>query len=173
MTIDPVIVLILRFGLAWLFLAAAAHKLRSGANFRVVLATYRVMPGWLVPVAAWLIVVVELAIGAGALMQYPRAFAAAALVLIGYASVIGLNLARGRRFIDCGCGGTTQPLSVGLLIRNVVLALGALVALSPTLLRPLGWLDIFSVVVGSAVLGGIYAAVNELLAARARLEEWV
>ncbi len=36
-----------------------------------------------------------------------------------------LNLLRGRRFIDCGCGGAAQPLSIGLVLRNVVLAIGA------------------------------------------------
>jgi hypothetical protein len=173
MSLDPVIVLILRFGIAWLFLAAVLHKLRDFADFRAVLATYNVLPERRVAAGAWFIVAVEAATAVGALAQYGPAFLAAAVVLLGYAAVMTINLMRGRRFIDCGCGGAAQPLSVGLVIRNVVLAFGALMALLPTLTRPLGWIDVVSVVVGSAVLGILYAATNQLLAARARLEEWV
>ena len=64
-----------------------------------------------------------------------------------------INLMRGRRFIDCGCGGATQPLSIGLVVRNVVLAIAAMIALVPAPTRPLGWLDIVSMVAGVLVLG--------------------
>jgi uncharacterized membrane protein YphA (DoxX/SURF4 family) len=173
MSIDPVIVLIVRFGVAWLFLASALHKLRDFGDFRAVLASYGMLPERAVDAAAPIIVAVETATAVGALAQYRPAYAGAAVVLFTYAAVMTVNLLRGRRFIDCGCGGAAQPLSVGLVIRNVVLSLGALIALLPTLARPLGWIDIVSVVIGSAVLGTLYAATNQLLAARARLEEWV
>ena len=173
MTIDPVIVVIARFSLSWLFLASVSHKLGQMGDFRSVLATYRLLPDRLVGIAAWCIVAAELAVGVGALVQFEPAYAGAMLLLLAYAGGMAINLQRGRRFIDCGCGGAAQPLSVGLVVRNLVLAIGALIALSPALARPLGWLDIVSVVVGSAVLGALYAAGNQLLAARARLEEWV
>ena len=173
MSLDPVIVLILRFGVAWLFVAAVLHKLKDFADFRAVMATYKVLPDRGVAAGAWFIVAVEAATAIGALAQYRPAYLVAAAVLLCYAAVMTINLLRGRRFIDCGCGGAAQPLSVGLVIRNVVLALGALGALLPTIVRPLGWIDVVSVVVGSAVLGTLYAATNQLLAARARLEEWV
>ena len=51
----------------------------------------------------------------------PRIVGGAAL-LLAYAAVMAINLVRGRRFIDCGCGGAAQPLSLGLVLRNVVLA---------------------------------------------------
>jgi hypothetical protein len=173
MNIDPVIATILRFALGWLFLAAAAHKLKDMVDFRSVLATYRVLPESLVGVAAWCVVAIEIGVGLGALWQYPPAYIGAAAVLLGYAGAMAINLARGRRFIDCGCGGATQPLSIGLVLRNFALAIAALVALVPASQRPLGWVDIVSMVAGVLVLALIYAAVNQLLAARARLEEWV
>lgn len=173
MSLDPVIVLILRFGVAWLFLAAVLHKLKDFADFRAVLATYNVLPERGGAAGAWIIVAIEAATAAGALAQFPPAYFVASIVLFGYAAVMTINILRGRRFIDCGCGGAAQPLSFGLVIRNIVLASGALLALLPTLVRPLGWIDVVSVVVGSAVLGTLYAATNQLLAARARLEEWV
>jgi uncharacterized membrane protein YphA (DoxX/SURF4 family) len=172
-TIDPVIVLIARFTLSWLFLASASDKLKDVGDFRGVFATYRVLPDHLVGAAAWFVVAAELAVGIGALVQFGPAYVGAVLLLLAYAGGMVINLQRGRRFIDCGCGGTAQPLSVGLVVRNLVLSTGALIALSPTLTRPLGWLDIVSVIVGGAVIGALYAAINELLAARARLEEWV
>jgi len=173
MSVDPVIATIIRFALGWLFLAAAAHKLRDMADFRSVLATYRILPERLVAVAAWLVVVVEVAIGLGMLWQFTPAFVVAAALLLIYAAVMAINLLRGRRFIDCGCGGVTQPLSIGLVLRNLVLAIAAITALAPSPARPLGGLDIVSMVAGVLVLGALYAATNQLLAARARLEEWV
>ncbi len=173
MSIDPVIPLIARLGLGWLFLAAATHKLNDIGDFRVVLATYRVLPAALVGVAAWSIVGVEIAVGIGALLQRVEAHVAAVALLLAYAAAMGLNLARGRRDIDCGCGGAAQPLSLGLIIRNTLLALGAAIALLPSVARPLHWLDFVSVIGGTAVLAMLYAATNQLLAARARLEEWV
>src|SRR5512147_2676588 len=173
MSVDPVIAMILRFALGWLFLAAAAHKLKDMVDFRTVLATYRVLPQPVVAVAAWGVVVVEVCIGLGAMWQYPAAFVGAAAVLLGYAGVMGINLVRGRRFIDCGCGGATQPLSVGLVVRNVVLAMAALFALLPQAQRQIGWVDFVSMAAGVIVIAMLYAAVNQLLAARARLEEWV
>ena len=48
----------------------------------------------------------------GTSMATPHAAAAAALLLALYAGAIGVNLARGRRDIDCGCGGpaSRQPI---------------------------------------------------------------
>jgi hypothetical protein len=107
------------------------------------------------------------------LWQFKPAFIGGAALLLAYAGVMTINLMRGRRFIDCGCGGATQPLSIGLVLRNVVLAVAAITALVPAPTRPLGWLDVVSMGAGVLVLGTLYAATNQLLAARARLEEWV
>ena len=173
MSVDPVIVVIIRFGLGWLFLAAAAHKLKDMTDFRSVLAAYRVLPGSMIGLAAWCVAALEIAVGIGALWAFPAAYVGTAVVLFGYAGVMAVNLVRGRRFIDCGCGGAVQPLSIGLVLRNVVLAFGALIALLPVSPRPVGWLDVVSMAAGVLVLAMLYAAVNQLLAARARLEEWV
>src|SRR5262245_18128346 len=161
MTLDPVIVLTLRFSVAWLFLAAVLHKLKDFTDFRAVIATYDVLPEHSIAAGAVLIVAVEGAIAIGALAQLWAGYFAASVVLVGYAAVMTVNLVRGRRFIDCGCGGAAQPLSMGLVIRNVVLALGALVALLPTFVRPLGWIDVVSIVLAIVMLGTLYAATNQ------------
>ncbi len=173
MNVDPVIATIIRFALGWLFLAASAHKLRDMVDFRSILATYRVLPDGLVAVAAWLVVAMEVCIGIGMLWQFRAAYLGGAALLLAYAGVMTINLVRGRRFIDCGCGGATQPLSRGLGRRNLVLSVASLRALGRAPPRPLGWIDIVSMIAGVLVLGTLYAATNQLLAARARLEEWV
>jgi len=173
MTLDPVIVSIARLAIAWLFLASAVHKLRGLREFRGVLAAYRMLPDWAIAPAAIVIALLELAIGAAALAQYAPAYAAAGAVLIGYAALMAVNLARGHRLIDCGCGGVAQPLSGALVLRNLVVAGAAWLALLPLQPRPLGWIDAVSVLLGTGIFGALYAASNELLAARARLEEWV
>jgi hypothetical protein len=173
MTLDPVVVLVARFALGWLFLFGALHKLRDVRGFAVTLAAYRLLPGRLVAPAAWLLALVELGLGAGALMQMPVAFGAGLALLLGYAAAMIVNLLRGRRFIDCGCGGDRQPLSLALVVRNVVLAGAAWIALLDPALRSLGWIDAVSIAGGVLVCGLLYGAVNQVLAAQARLEEWV
>ena len=173
MTLDAVIVLVARFAIGCLFVAGAVGKLRDVAEFERSLAGYRLVPQRLERAGAWSIALLELAIGLGAFAQQRVALLAAGLVLAGYAAAIGINLLRGRRFIDCGCGGAAQPLSGGLVARNAALIVVVVVALAQPSARALSWLDAVSVVAGVLVCATIYGAVNQLLAARARLEEWV
>ena len=51
------------------------------------------------------------------------------MTLIGiYTTAIAVNLLRGRRSIDCGCGGEPTPLSAWMLLRNVLLVALAVIA---------------------------------------------
>src|SRR3989442_15787293 len=102
---DPAIAATLRAAFALLFLGAASHKLRDPGRFRATLAEYRLLPGAVVPLAAMLVIgaeiVVAIALVASA-RRVPGPVSAAA-VLVVYGAAIALNLARGRRHIDCGC----------------------------------------------------------------------
>jgi ABC-type amino acid transport system permease subunit len=128
---------------ALLFLAAGVDKLRHRALLPGVIANYRLLPAWLVQPAAAALPVAELVIAAGLLLAlflplgvWP-ALAAAALLLL-FAGAMAINIVRGRRHIDCGCGhaGLSQQLGWGQVLRNVVLA-GALgVALVPGAMAP-------------------------------------
>ena len=84
-----------------------------------------------------------------------------------YAVAISINLFRGRRHIDCGCGGDGTAIGWGLVVRNVVLAglalpqqippddlLGAGVALTLCTIA-LGWLSyaIFNQLFANSVQG--------------------
>ena len=136
--IDPAVDAALRAAFALLFLVAASHKLRDPGRFRTTLAEYRLLPG---PVAA-------------------------AAVLAVYGAAIAVNLARGRRHIDCGCVGPAvrRPISGWLVARNAALAAAALAAVAPVRPRPLVWVDALTVMGATATLAALYASVDRLLA---------
>jgi hypothetical protein len=161
--IDPALQLVIRLGGALLLASAAWHKLRDFEDFRGVLADYRLLPASLVPAAAALVVVLECALGVG-LLAIPRAGLGAAGLLAGYALAIGANLARGRRHIDCGCGGGRQPLSGWLVARNLVVSAALVGAAASSSGRALGALDALSVAAAVAALALLWRAVDVALA---------
>lgn len=163
---DPVVAVTLRVALALLFASAATHKLRDLAAFRATLADYRILPDATVPLAAVAVAVMEPTIAA-MLLAWPAAGApAAAALLLLYAGAIALNLARGRRHIDCGCAGPAarRPIGAGLVARNVVLAAAALVTLAPAASRTLVWVDVATIVVATVTVALLYGAADRLLA---------
>jgi hypothetical protein len=120
--------LILTAAISWLLAAVFAqalwHKTRRYLEFTGILKQYRLLPDWSLSVAAVLIVLTEAVICAGLLFTATRKEAAllACLVLLAYAAAMSVNLIRGRREIDCGCGGPPTPLHVWLVVRNLVLS---------------------------------------------------
>lgn len=156
---------------AGLFASAALHKLRTFTEFTGFMAGYRLLPRVVVPAAAAVIVLAEIVAVAGALSASSlTAFLPGALLLL-YAGAMGVNLLRGRRDIDCGCGGTPMPLSWSLVLRNGLLSLAftwaaasawavsndgllATLTASPTLLVPIAAFAL--------CLGVLYAAFNQL-----------
>ena len=86
----------------------------------------------------------------------------AAGLLAAYAALMAWHRWRGHE-LDCGCGGEPLPLSWALVLRNLGLALLAVVAAAPLTTREMGLADFF--VVAAALLLGtlLYAALNQLL----------
>ena len=171
--IDPALRMTLRAAASLLFLWAATHKLRDAAAFRTALANYDLLPARWLDRCARLLIVAELAVAMGVLL--PGLGDAAALLgaalLALYAGAIGVNLRRGRRDIDCGCAGAArrQPLSVGLVVRNLVLAGAAVVSALPAAPRVLTWVDGVTVGAGVIILVLLYAAIDGLLIQAPRL----
>lgn len=128
---DPLISLTIRCALAALFAVAAAHKLRDRRYFDGIVLDYRLLPPRLALRVARLLPGLELALAAGLLVGWRPAALTAAAVLLGYAAAMTVNLARGHREIDCGCGGPPQRLSGWLVGRNVIMAAAALALLLP------------------------------------------
>ena len=111
--------------LSIIFGAAACHKLRDPKAFVEVLRGYRVLPEALLGLTGAVVIGLEGFVGIGLWLfnLSTQAAVTAALLLAAYALVIGVNLARGRREIDCGCswGKSAQPLAWTLVIRNAIL----------------------------------------------------
>jgi hypothetical protein len=170
---DPVLQLALHGGAALLFFSAAAHKLRDLAGFRATLDAYGVLPAPALAPAAAALAAAEIAVGGGCLVPRiaPAACLAGAGLLALYSGAIALAWARGRRLIDCGCGGPggRRPLSPGLLARNAALTALLLLATLPAGARTLVWIDAFTAVSLLAVLALLHAALDVALANAARL----
>ena len=161
---DPAIDLTMRAALALLFAVAATHKLRDMAAFRGTFADYRLLPD----VVAWAVPATEAAVAV--LLVAPETSAigkvGAAGLLLVYAVAVGVNLARGRRHIDCGCAGphARRPIGAGLVVRNALLATVALGALAPVHARSLVWIDALTVSGAVLALAALYVAADRLMA---------
>ncbi|HVW70526.1 MAG TPA: MauE/DoxX family redox-associated membrane protein [Steroidobacteraceae bacterium] len=134
------IALAIRVLVALIFLTAALGKLRHRAVLRGVVANYRLLPELAVPAFAFALSPVEVAVAAGLLFApvgWPEVLAA--VLLTAFAMAMGINIARGRRHIDCGCfqSALKQTLSWVLVARNA----GLVLLLSVPLIVPEGALS--------------------------------
>lgn len=174
-TLDPTLPHLCAAVLAIVFLIGAGQKLRDMTAFVAAIEQYRLLPWSLTRTAAWSLVAAELA---AALLLLPLGTRAGGALLAGgvlavVTLAVAVNLLRGRRAIDCGCGGPegSQHLSWGLVGRNAGLGLLTVVAAAAATPRALVWLDGFTVLAGSLALYGLYAAANQLLTNQPRLQK--
>ncbi len=177
--LDPLVIKLLSLALALLLAAAAWRKLTDPVRFRGILAAYRLLPEALVTPAAWLFAALEIGMAVTwALGWNPAATAAATAALLGvYTLAIGLNLLRGRIYIDCGCGfgasgGSGQQLSSRLLLRNVLLVAAALAAALPPAPRQLLLTDYIGLAGACLVLALLYLGANQLLLNAQAIDSW-
>lgn len=122
-------------GISVVVLARAAfHKATEYEAFRQTLADYRLLPQPVIPMAALVLLLVEIATILLLVIPSTRMLGGAitAGLLLLYGLAMAINLARGLHSIDCGCGGSGQPISWVLAARNLVLAtIAGLAALPP------------------------------------------
>jgi hypothetical protein len=130
----PLLGLTASVAVALLLAIAGIDKLRHRALLPGVIANYRLLPDMLVAPAAALLPAVELLVAVGLLAGIaPVAPLAASTLLLVFAGAMAINIGRGRRHIDCGCGhaGLRQSLGWGQVLRNLALAAALLPALAP------------------------------------------
>jgi hypothetical protein len=184
--LDPVFAWVIHLALALLFAVAAWHKLRDLRAFQATLANYRLLPTAVIAPAALALAACELGVAALLLAPLPEPVARhaalaslsslaplAALGLLAlYSGALAVNLARGRRDLDCGCLGPAQrqPISPGLLVRNAFVALGPVLLLAGGGVeragRSMNWIDALSVGGATAMLVLLWNAAHLLAAAR-------
>lgn len=179
--LDPALELVLRGALALLLGAGAVQKARDLASFRAAIEGYELLPARAAAVAAAGFAGLEAVLAIGLLAPAaaglrPAALGVAALLLALYAVAIAINLARGRREIDCGCSGPAAhiPLSGWLLARNAVLIGAALACSGGASARPLGAVDALTIAGAITLLALAWTALHGLLAysaALARMQE--
>jgi uncharacterized membrane protein YphA (DoxX/SURF4 family) len=166
--LDSVFWVLARLGLASLFFSAALHKARDFSDFAGTVRDYRILPDWASALGAKFLALGEAAVAVCLLVPGldPLGPLGALGLLAVYSGAIGVNLARGRRHIDCGCNGfgqSRQTISGWLLVRNASLGLLPLLLLmAPSNGRPLGWLDSISIAAGLAMASLLWLAGHEL-----------
>ena len=120
--------------LAWLFAWAALHKFRApGYYTRLIHAHVPRLPA--TSLLVWLVAALELAVAVAVLVPDWReaGLLAGAALLLAYAGLMAIQLARGVTDMQCGCAGpaSTVSISVSLVLRNLVCAALGILALAP------------------------------------------
>jgi hypothetical protein len=173
-TLDPALAWLLCVAGGLVFLWGALAKWRERELFAAAMENYELIPAVAVPTASLALILAEGLIGLllflPGLRPWPQ-FAGVALLLV-VTCAVAINLLRGRDHISCGCGGVSgeQTLSWGLVIRNLLFAAVLGVAASSAGSRALGSVDHLVIVLGAALLVGIYAAASQLIANSPRLQ---
>ncbi len=181
LALDPMIAWLLRLALAGVFAQAAWHKGRDVDAAAQIIADYKVSPVEWATFHALGVTLAEAGVAVafvvsgfagdatGLLAQLGHVAALCSIGLLAlYSGAIAINLARGRRDIDCGClgpAGKSARIGPWLLVRNGVLALAAAtLAVLPVSVRPLHWIDALSLVGGLAALVLVWFAVHVIAA---------
>lgn len=168
---DPVAAGIVIGAVALILFSAAWHKFSEPHTFLAALAGYRIVPAGLLDAMTRLVPTLEAVLGIGLLIPYSRRIAliGASTLMLLYALAIAFNLLRGRSYIDCGCGGTAQPLSWALVVRNAVIAAAALGVSGPTAVRGFEWLDAVTLLFGVLAFYVTYLMADELMRQASRM----
>jgi uncharacterized membrane protein YphA (DoxX/SURF4 family) len=177
--IDPLAGRAISVALALLLLFAAWHKLSARDRFVTALGEYRLLPRTLWRPLSLLLPAIETVLGVAWLVGFEtRTVALLTAALLGvYALAMAVNLWRGRVHIGCGCGfggasGADQPLSWGLVARNLLLGGAALVAAGPPTGRHLGAYDWLTLAFALAAAVLLYSGASQLMRNGAAIASW-
>lgn len=182
--LDPLLLRLIAMLFALLLITAATHKLGNLLRFQGILSEYRILPEQLIGVVSLLVPGIEFLLGLGwvFLWRIDLVSTMTAALLTAYAIAMGINLLRGRTYIDCGCGfsasrtktgnNSIQQLSSWLVYRNLVLVGLALIANIGSSARSFGALDYFSIIAATLALVFAYGAFNQLLVNHNAIASW-
>jgi hypothetical protein len=155
-----------RLTTAAIFALAAYHAMREWTLFAGIVEQYHVAPRRLALLAARILPPLECVAAVALLLpSTSKVGAALGLCLMAlFTAAITLNLARGRVAIDCGCGGASgQKLSSGLVVRNLVIALGLIVAWIAPPVGIVASATAIGVIGTTLALTALYFATNQLI----------
>jgi uncharacterized membrane protein len=153
---------------ALLFLFAASMKIRSFSRFQSELSDYDIVPRRLAPIAASLVLALELLGAVATLAPATRVYGALVLfaLCIVFTAAVVWNIRRGHTDIRCACfGAASQKLGWAIPVRNLFLALALILgALASEGTEPN---VTFAAVIGTA----LYLALGALMVELARVFE--
>jgi hypothetical protein len=165
--IDPALGYLVILDIAGLLGWSALQKLRARHEFFEILTAYRVLREGCVPAAVYVLPSAELLIALALLIPVSRraACVAAAGLLLIYGCAIAINLARGRRDLDCGCGLASGRRTIAgwMLMRNATMTCAAVTVALPWIPRTLALLDVMTIVAGASAAALLYASIDALL----------
>ena len=163
--IDPVLQYWLAGVFALLFACTGVEKMRQLDVVSEQISEYAILPSLLAPVAARLVALLEITTATLLITQYYVIGAQLGiLMLLIYATAIGVNLTRGRITIDCGCQlQSSNGISWFLVTRNIAMAGLLTIVVLPGLSRELLWLDFVVIAFGLASATLVYVCTNLLI----------
>ncbi|PYY72473.1 hypothetical protein CRX42_01100 [Pseudomonas jessenii] len=173
--LDAAMVIAIRIFIGLMFAHAVIGKVRNRELFIAVLANYRLVPKFAVPMTAWFVLLLE----AGIVLMMPfdvtvQIAGGMAGALLGVFTIaIAVNLARGRSDIDCGCfqGEARHHLSVSLVARNLLLsAMCLLLAYAYT--ENISLMQLFSGLCAGGAMFIIYQVAGQLFALAEKSESF-
>jgi uncharacterized membrane protein YphA (DoxX/SURF4 family) len=127
----PYLLTALRLLLALVFIVAGAAKVRRPRLFSRQVAAYHLLPATLVQPVAYTLPWLELLLGFALLigLEVQVSSGLGAILMLVFSLAIGINLARGRQEMDCGCFGSghSEKISLKLLGRDLLFLLSLLV----------------------------------------------
>jgi uncharacterized membrane protein YphA (DoxX/SURF4 family) len=125
--LHPSLIILVRWLLAFIFLASALGKLRDRRGFISIVLDYQVLPKRWARRFAIALPWLEMALGLMLLLGLGTRIAAmlSGLLLLTFIGAMGVNLRRGRKDLNCGCAGARQhqKISGRLILRNAILLL--------------------------------------------------
>lgn len=150
----------------WLFALAAIHKLRAAGDYLAPMSAY--LPGVnLTIVSVWVVAGVELSVAVMVLLPGSRSVGliASAGVLVVYAALMALQISRGNADIKCGCAGPASQVLVSpaLILRNIICAALAVLALTPTTMVTSGLLGLGLTLFVPAFMMMVYLCSEQLI----------
>lgn len=164
MMIDPQIHIAFRLLLAVIIGAALVHKIGDVKEFKRTLLSYKVLPNKVSALAAYVVILVEAAITTALLVGFSGAGLAAAFLFAFYGALIGVKLAQGQVYIDCGCSWVKGArLSIHYCYRNGVLAALGLFLVLPVSGRAIGIIDYINIGGFAATAAGVYFLLDAVL----------
>ncbi|MDE0512087.1 MAG: methylamine utilization protein MauE [Gammaproteobacteria bacterium] len=167
LTFDPAVNIVAALILSYVFVMAGLHKCRAPAEFATTLANYKILPEGLARQGVYLVPVAEIMTGVALLIPATARLAAfsAGALLCAYIAAIGINLLRGRRNIDCGCGGPAQKQTISewMIVRNGLLLGLAFITVCQVDPRALLWFDWLTIILATVMGCLFYNIINQLL----------